>query len=80
MRIVLATLALLASGAACAESTPIPKIEARDGRHALIVDGAPFLMLAAQANNSSNYVSQMPAVWPMLDRMHANTLEMPVDW
>ena len=80
MRIALATLALLASGAACAQSTPIPKIEARDGRHALIVDGAPFLMLAAQANNSSNYVSQLPAVWPMLDRMHANTLEMPVAW
>ena len=80
MRIALATLALLASGTAFAQVTPIPKIETRDGRHALIVDGAPFLMLGAQANNSSNYVSQLPAVWPMLDRMHANTLEMPVAW
>lgn len=80
MRIALATLALLASGTAFAQVTPIPKIETRDGRHALIVDGTPFLMLGAQANNSSNYVSQLPAVWPMLDRMHANTLEMPVAW
>jgi beta-galactosidase GanA len=80
MRITIAALALVASTAAFAQSTPIPRIETQAGRHALIVDGMPYLMLGAQANNSSNYVSQLPAVWPMLDRMHANTLEMPVAW
>lgn len=60
--------------------TPVPRIETRDGRHALIVDGRPFLMLAAQVNNSSNHANALPAVWPMLDRLHANTVEMPVAW
>ncbi|HEX8485335.1 DUF5597 domain-containing protein [Sphingomonas sp.] len=78
----LAALALLAttSGAIAQGSTAIPSIATRDGRHALIVDGAPFLMLGAQANNSSNYPWALPMVWPVLDRIHANTLEMPVAW
>ncbi|WP_294390057.1 DUF5597 domain-containing protein [uncultured Sphingomonas sp.] len=72
---------------ACAAATPslaadpsLPHIESRNGHHALIVDGSPFLMLGAQANNSSNYPSALPKVWPMLDRLNANTLEIPVAW
>ena len=53
----------------------------RDGeRTALFVDGAPFLVLGAQANNSSNYPAALGKVWPALDDMHANTLEIPVAW
>ncbi len=59
---------------------PVPRIETRDGRHALIVDGAPFLMLGAQVNNSTNYPAVLDAVWPMLDRIHANTVEVPIAW
>ncbi|HEU4959805.1 MAG TPA: DUF5597 domain-containing protein [Sphingomonas sp.] len=69
----------LPSGASAAE-TPIPHIATNGTRHALIVDGAPFLMLGAQANNSSNYPWALPMVWPVLDRIHANTLEIPVAW
>ena len=50
-----------------AQSRDVPHIATRDGHHALIVDGAPFLMLGAQVNNSSNYPSALPAVWPMLE-------------
>jgi len=32
---------------------PLPSIVEKDGRHALMVNGAPFLMLGAQINNSS---------------------------
>lgn len=46
----------------------------------LVVDGRPFLALAVQANNSSNYPSVLPSVWATLDRLGANTLEMPVAW
>src|SRR3546814_9342180 len=44
-----------------------PTIATQNGRHALIVDGAPFLMLGAQANNSSNYAAALPKVWPVLE-------------
>lgn len=61
-------------------ASDIPRLEKRGARHALIVDGAPFLILGAQANNSSNYPAALPDVWPVIDRMHANTLEIPVAW
>ncbi len=58
----------------------LPGLVAKDGRHALMVDGAPFLMLGVQANNAANYPSQLPKVWPAVKAMHASTLEMPVAW
>ncbi|WP_440977908.1 DUF5597 domain-containing protein [Sphingomonas pseudosanguinis] len=72
--------ALAIAGSCWAQTTPVPHIVTRAGRHALIVDGQPFLMLGAQVNNSSNYASALPQVWPMLDRLHANTIEIPVAW
>ena len=47
---------------------------------ALIVDGAPFLILGAQAHNSSNYPAMLEQVWPAVERIGANTLLMPVAW
>jgi len=58
----------------------VPEIVSKNGRHALMVDGAPFLMLGMQANNSSNYPSALKHVWPSFKKMHANTLEIPVAW
>ena len=76
---VLLLTALFALAApALAQETP--RIVTREGRHALLVDGAPFLMLGVQANNSSNYPSQLPMVWETVERLHANTLEIPVAW
>ena len=57
-----------------------PSIATRNGHHALIVDGAPFLMLGAQVNNSSNYAAALPRVWPVIEALHANTVEMPIAW
>jgi beta-galactosidase GanA len=75
------TLAAVTGVAApAAADTALPRLEHRAGRHALLVDGEPFLMLGVQANNSSNYPAMLPEVWPMLERLHANTLEMPVAW
>jgi beta-galactosidase GanA len=63
-----------------ASASDLPQLVEKNGRHALMVDGAPFLMLGLQANNSANYPSQLPTVWPAIKAAHANTLEMPVAW
>ena len=76
-------LALAAAGlhAATSAATPdLPRIVAKEGRHALMVDGAPFLVLGGQAQNSSNYPAALPKVWAALKDAHANTLEIPVAW
>jgi beta-galactosidase GanA len=75
-----AALLALAATASAQQATPVPHLETKNGRHALIVDGAPFLMLGGQVNNSSNYAVSLPAIWPVLDRIHANTVEIPVAW
>jgi beta-galactosidase GanA len=75
------TVAALALGLpVSATAAPLPQVVSRDGRHALLVDGAPFLILGGQANNSSNYPAVLPQVWPVIHAMHANTLEIPVAW
>lgn len=60
--------------------TPIPKLVTGNGRHALLVDGAPFLILGAQVNNSSNYEAVLPQVWPAVEYVGANTVMVPVAW
>jgi len=60
-------------------AAPPQIIQGRE-RPALVVDGEPFLILGAQANNSSNYPAMFAEVWPVVERMHANTLVMPVAW
>lgn len=58
----------------------LPRIEGQGDRHALIVDGKPYLLLGAQINNSSSWASTLPQVWPALKDIHANTMEAPVYW
>jgi len=69
-----------ASLAASAAPGDRPHLVQRDGRHALIVDGAPFLMLGAQVHNSSNYPKMLDKVWPAVKDINANTVEVPVAW
>jgi beta-galactosidase GanA len=61
-------------------ATELPRIVAQDGRHELLVDGKPFLILGAQVNNSSNWPAMLPKVWPAIEQMHANTVEVPIAW
>ena len=71
---------LLVFGCGRLQAQSLPHLTDRDGRHALIVDGSPFLILGAQTNNSSNYPAELSKVWPVVHELHANTLEIPVAW
>lgn len=76
----IAAIALLFSAAVPLSAAPLPELVSKDGKHALLVDGAPFWMLGAQTNNSSNYPAALADVWPSVKKMHANTLSIPVAW
>jgi hypothetical protein len=58
----------------------MPAIISKGGRHALMVDGAPFFILGAQAHNSSGWPAMLPPLWKAMEDLHANTLEVPVYW
>lgn len=77
---LLASLLLTDSIAAPTNDPSLPHLVQKDGRHAFIVDGAPFLMLGGQCHNSSAWPSTLPKVWSAIEALHANTLEAPVSW
>jgi beta-galactosidase GanA len=75
------SLAIFMIGALAARAaTPIPQLVTKDGRSALMVDGAPFLVLGAQVNNSSNWPDALPKVWPAVEKLGANTVSVPISW
>ena len=78
--VVLVPVLCASPARAQADNNPLPHLVTQDGRHALIVDGAPFLILGAQSHNSSAWPAMLPKVWPAIDYLHANTLEIPIYW
>src|ERR1035441_1711120 len=81
--LILAVLAVSSAGftlSAQLKESPLPHVMKKEGRYALFVEGAPFLILGAQANNSSAWPAMLPKVWPAIEYLHANTLEIPVYW
>jgi beta-galactosidase GanA len=71
---------VLACAAQIAIAADMPKLVAREGRHMLTVDGAPYLILGAQVNNSSAWPAMLPKVWPAIADIHANTVFVPIAW
>jgi hypothetical protein len=86
LMIMLAIVEMFAASPVCgAQFAPqtdhkIPAIVQKNGHFALIVDGAPFLMLGIQANNSSAWPDYLNKVWPAAEAIHANTVELPIYW
>lgn len=74
------TLALSDKAFAQTNDSSLPKLIEKNGRHAFLVDGKPFLMLGGQAHNSSAWPALMPVVWKSAEAMHLNTLELPIYW
>src|SRR5208337_4470382 len=52
----------------------IPRLVKKDGRYALLVDDAPYLMLGAQVHNSSDWPAMLPKVWPAMEYLNVNTV------
>jgi beta-galactosidase GanA len=74
-------LALAVLGfAASAGAQEIPQLKKEQGRATLMVDGAPYVVLGAQVDNSSGWPERLKQVWPAAERMRLNTLEVPVYW
>jgi len=80
LRCLLPPLLMLCLAAPSVAEAPLPRIVSKEGRHALLVDGAPFLLLGGQVHNSSNYPAMLPLVWPTIRELHANTVEVPIAW
>ncbi|HUI42057.1 MAG TPA: DUF5597 domain-containing protein [Terriglobia bacterium] len=59
----------------------IPHLEKHGTATQLVVDGKPFLMLAAELHNSSSSsLDYMRPIWPRLAAVPLNTVLAPVSW
>ncbi len=68
---------MLSAGARAAD---LPQLEHKDGRYTLMVDGHPYFPLGAQVGNSSGWPEKLEDLWPKVEAVHLNTLEVPVYW
>ena len=64
------------------EERPIPRLVKKDGRFALFVDDAPFLILGVEDQDlglESTWPLH-PKDWAAMEYLHANTIEIPIYW
>ena len=61
---------------------PIPRLVQKDGRFALFVDDAPFLILGIEDQDLGleNTWPSHPKDWASMEYLHANTIEIPIYW
>lgn len=65
---------------ATAAAQELPRLIHAQDRYALLVDGAPYTVLAAQLHNSSAWPAVLPGALDQVVALHANTVEAPVYW
>jgi beta-galactosidase GanA len=68
------------AAASASRTVELPLLVRDGGRYGLLVDGKPYLILGAQVNNSSGWASMLPKVWPAIELIHANTVQVPMAW
>jgi hypothetical protein len=63
------------------EDVSIPHLQKDNGTFKLMVDGKPFLILGGELGNSApSSLHYMEQVWPVLKKIHLNTVLAPVYW
>jgi beta-galactosidase GanA len=81
MAVAIAGLALTVPGARSQTETAIPHLKKHGTATQLIVDGQPFLVRAAELNNSSaSSLAYLKPLWPRLAATHLNTVLATVSW
>jgi Domain of unknown function (DUF5597)/Glycosyl hydrolases family 35 len=86
MKHTVASLVVILAGLAPAVATPaapepVPRLERVEGHFRLLVDGEPFLMLGAQAHNSSaSEPAALVRFFEGVTALGANAAEAPVYW
>lgn len=79
----LTALALFCSSAFAfqTQTSSIPQLERHGTATQLVVDGKPFLILAAEIHNSSSSsLDYMRPIWPRLAAIPLNTVLTPLSW
>ena len=61
------------------EARPLPRLVEKDGRFALFVDDAPFLIMGIEDLTMGDWPTRSN-VWNALEYMHVNTVEIAVYW
>jgi hypothetical protein len=61
------------------EARPLPRLVEKDGRFALLVDDAPFLIMGIEDLTMGDWPPRAN-VWSALEYMHVNTVEIAVYW
>lgn len=77
-RFISISLSFIAFAATC--SSQIPTLITQNGRHALLVDGKPYLIIGEQMHNSSAWPDTLSDVWLSAAYLKVNTVEAPVYW
>jgi len=67
--------------AACAgKGTPHPQVIKKDGRYGFMVDGGALSHAGRPGAQFQRLAGMLPKVWPAIESLHANTLEIPIYW
>jgi Domain of unknown function (DUF5597)/Beta-galactosidase len=73
-------LAALLVAATILTAAPMPRLVKNKGAFQFLVDDRPFLILGIQTRNSSGYPAELERTWPLATLIHANTVEIPIQW
>ena len=72
---LIAALTLAALSAA-----PMPRLAKENGAFQFLVDDRPFIILGIQTSNSNGFPGELERTWPLAQRIHVNTVEIPIQW